>query len=79
MTKEILQPLSPKEYARLIELEGENNYGLPAGRYLLTNRPREVDIRAKLILGPATQTEIVGRDKRAGLFIVTVISAQPAE
>lgn len=72
--KEELQSFEPQDYARLVELEEVNDYGVPAGRYLLTQNPEQVDIRAKLTLGSGAETEIVWRDEEQGVSLVKVIS-----
>lgn len=74
--KEDLQSFEPREYARLIELEEVNDYGLPAGRYLLTQDSKQVDVRAKLTLGHEAKTETVWRDEEQGVSLVKVTSHQ---
>lgn len=74
MTQENLQPFEQGEYARLMELEEDNNWGVPAGRYLLTPSPEAVDVRAKQTLGLQTTTEVVAYNKDTGLSLVKMDS-----
>lgn len=59
MTIEDQQSFVPGEYAKLVELEEKNEWGVPAGRYLLTPSPEVVEVRAKQTLGLQTTGEIV--------------------
>lgn len=76
MNKENLQPFEPGEYARLIELDEKNDWGVPAGRYLLTASPTVVDTRAKQTLGLQTRAETVAYNEGTGLFLVKIDSSR---